>query len=63
MTEERRPAMCPGCRRAHPAGTNCPEGREAAWAIVRDRDVRKAFPKHYRWARAYLGLDDDELAP
>lgn len=54
--------MCPGCRRAHPAGTNCPEGREAAWAIVRDRDVRKAFPKHYRWARAYLGLDDDELA-
>ena len=56
-------ARCPGCGRAHPAGTTCVQGREAAWAIIRDRDVRKEFPKLYRWARGYLGLDGDIEAP
>lgn len=50
-------ARCPACRKDHSAGTTCFEGREAAWAIVKDRDVRDRFGRHYRWARAYLGLD------
>jgi hypothetical protein len=38
-----------------------PEWVEPAWAIVRDRDVRRRFPHVWRWARAALGLDDDPI--
>lgn len=52
-------ARCPGCETRHPAGTTCQAGRNAAWEIVKDREVRRQFPKLYRWARAYLGLTDE----
>lgn len=38
------------------------EGIDVAWAMVKDKEVREKHPRAYRWARAYLGLEDrDEV--
>jgi hypothetical protein len=41
-----------------PYRSEADERRDALWAIVKDKDIRKAKPKVYAWARAALGLSD-----